>query len=76
MVFAQKPEYETFGEDVRESNPGLFATNPLLPADAVDAIGAAYTALQELFLTIKESVTYADIEAFIGENDPFFETTD
>lgn len=31
MVFAQKPEYETFGEDVRESNPGLFATNPLLP---------------------------------------------
>ncbi len=76
MVFAQKPEYKTFGEDVRESNPGLFATNPLLPADAVDAIGADYTALQELFLTIKESVTYADIEAFIGENDPFFETTD
>lgn len=76
MVFAQKPEYESFGEDVAAENPDLFAAEPVLPADAVDAIGADYTALQELFLTIKESVTYADIEAFIGENDPFFETTD
>ena len=71
MLFVQIEQTATFGADVKEKNPDEFSSAPSLPS--FTAVTAMYSEMQELFNVIKENVTYADINSFIGNKNAFFE---
>ena len=68
MLFVQKKSLSDFADDVTEENDTVLSA--VLPDTTV--ITSNFTSMSESYLALKELMTYEEIEAFIGENDPFF----
>ena len=68
MLFVQKKSLSDFADDVTEENDTVLLA--ALPDTTV--ITSNFTSMSESYLALKELMTYEEIEAFIGENDPFF----
>jgi len=76
MLFVQKENVDTFGEDMYEKNKNTGITSqPTLPATKMANITNDYEMMTETFATIKEQVTFADIIDFIGSKNPIFDKT-
>ena len=69
MLFVQIEQTDSFGSDVKKENSNEFAAEPALPD--YTAVNGGYEAMQALFDTIKELVTYEEIDSFIGEKNSF-----
>lgn len=76
MLFIQSDHVDTFGEDFydKNKNNGVTAEPSLaLSATASAYITERYAALLPVYEQVKVAVTYADVVAYIGEKNAFFE---
>ncbi len=70
MLFVQTEQTENFATDIKEKNS--YMTNVQLPTAQITATNTYFTQLKELFDSVKESVTYEEIQTYIGEKNEFF----
>ncbi len=68
MLFVQKENADDFAEECSENN-GIAAA---LPQNDLATVTGLFTAHGAEYAEEKDNVTFADIGAYIGENDPFF----
>ena len=68
MLFVQTKVLDDFADDVCSANDTV--ENIVLPDTS--AITEYFVTMKETYLDLKELVSYTEIDAFIGENDPFF----
>ncbi len=76
MMFVQSEQLETFAADVLSANAsnGITAeTTILLTTSALNYIEKQYTLLSELFVEVKELVTYDYLIESLGERNPYFD---
>ena len=71
MLFVQTDQTDTFSADVAERNEGLALS---LNTASESTTRALFAQLLDSYTAIKENLTYATINDYIGENDPFFDT--
>ncbi len=70
MLFVQNKVSDDFSKDMQSTN-GISA---VLPADNQTATTSNFQLMKDTYLALKELVSYEEVEAFIGTNDPFFDT--
>ena len=70
MLFVQTEQVNDFEKDVKDKNP--YMTTAALPLNNIESVNRDYEQLKALFLSIKEDVTYADINNYIGSKNAFF----
>ena len=70
MLFVQRENADVFSTEVCDNNENIAAA--ALPS-ALSAITDMFDEYSPTYLTLKENVTFAEIVAYIGENDPFFD---
>ena len=68
MLFVQTKVLDDFADDVCSANDTV--ENIVMPDTS--AITEYFVTMKETYLDLKELVSYTEIDAFIGENDPFF----
>lgn len=68
MLFVQKKSMEDFADDVTSKNNTV--NNASLPD--VTIVTATFTATKETYISLKELMTYEEIDKFIGEQNSFF----
>lgn len=66
MLFVQIEQTDTFTKDFKDAN-GITSSLPTLTP-----ITADYEVMQQTFMTIRESVTFNEIIAYIGEKNSYF----
>lgn len=72
MLFVQHENVDTLGADMLEKNPKCLTAAPSLPSVKKTNITVDYEQMAQLFATVKEQVTFADINNYIGSNNPWF----
>lgn len=70
MLFVQRENADYFSSEVCDNNENI--ATAALPS-ALSAITDMFDEYSPTYLTMKENVTFAEIVAYIGENDPFFD---
>ncbi|MDE7463519.1 MAG: MBG domain-containing protein [Clostridiales bacterium] len=70
MLFVQTEQTKDFAADVEKENS--YMTNIALPTAKIATVNADYDRLKDLFDGVKEEVTYADIDTYIGDKNEFF----
>ena len=73
MLFVQHENVDTFGADMLEKNPKCLTVAPTLPSAKMTDITNDFEQMAQLFATVKEQVTFADINNYIGANNPWFD---
>lgn len=68
MLFVQKKSMEDFADDVTSKNNTV--NNASLPD--VTIVTATFTETKETYISLKELMTYEEIDKFIGEQNSFF----
>jgi hypothetical protein len=72
MVFVQKKNVEDFSSDIVSDNKNTFSATPSLPAYKIKVAEDNFETLYELLNSIKESLTYEELENQLGTKNPFF----
>ena len=72
MLFVQKDNLETFGEEMKDNNKGAFTSEPTLNNAKIAVATLNFEALKTTLDTIKELLTYDELLAQMGTRNPFF----
>lgn len=72
MLFVQTEQTSSFSADVKEKNS--YMPDMVLPTAKINTVNTYYSTLKELFDTVKDNVTYAVVQEYIGNRNEFFET--
>ena len=70
MLFVQTEQTGNFLSDVKEKNP--YMTIAELPSPEIAATNAYFETMKSLFDSVKNEVTFAEIQAYIGNKHEFF----
>jgi hypothetical protein len=70
MLFVQTEQTDNFTVDVKEKNS--YIANAQLPSEKIDIANLNYDSLNKLFNEVKDKVTFAEIQAYIGNKNEFF----
>lgn len=71
MLFVQRENADDFSTEVCDNNENISAA--ALPSYALSAITEMFDEYSPTYLTMKENVTFAEVVAYIGKNDSFFD---
>ena len=70
MLFVQRENADGFSSEVSANNANIDGAE--LSSPIRNSVTGSFDELHDTYISVKENVTFADIVAFIGENDPFF----
>ena len=68
MLFVQKKSMKDFADDVTSKNDTVNSAS--LPD--VTIVTSTFTATKEAYISLKELMTYEEVDKFIGEQNSFF----
>lgn len=71
MLFVQRENADSFSFEVCENN--RYIDSAVLPSSALSVITEMFDEYSPTYLSMKENVTFAEIVAYIGENNRFFD---
>lgn len=72
MLFVQEENIEDFGAEAKSNNEAAFSINPGLPTGNIAIAKANYQSLRTLLDTLKEKLTFDELVAALGTENPFF----
>ncbi len=70
MLFVQTKQTDSFAADVKEKN--AYMPDVALPMPQISTVNSHYDSMKRLFDTAKD-ITFADIQAYIGDKNEFFD---
>ena len=73
MLFVQKENVEDFTSEVTKENKNTFAVNPVLPSEGIEIAEITLPVMKQTLDTIKELLTYEELEAQLGTKNSFFD---
>ena len=74
MLFVQREQVDSFGEDMIGANSAQFDSAPALsPAVSLTVLNSLYKALLNDFVKVKEQMSYGEIVEYIGDKNSFFD---